>query len=56
MYTSGNQCSIFECQVVSTPNILIARSLVIPDETGNVRIRRTNFVDQAVTLYIYILL
>ena len=34
--TRGNHCSIFELQVVSTPSILIARSLVKPDETGNV--------------------
>ena len=32
--TRGNKCSIFEPQVVSTPGILIARSLVKPDETG----------------------
>ena len=31
--TRCNQCSIFEPQVVSTPGILIARSLVKPDKT-----------------------
>ena len=46
----GNQCSIFEPQVVSTPGILIARSLVKPDETGNVPIRVANILDKAITL------
>ena len=48
--TRCNQCSIFESQVVSTPCILMARSLVKPDETGNVPIRVTNILDQAITL------
>ena len=48
--TRGNQCSIFEPQVVSTPGILIARSLVKPDETGNVPIRVANILDQSITL------
>ena len=48
--TRGIQCSIFEPQVVNTPGILIFRSLVKPDETGNVRIRVANILDQAVTL------
>ena len=48
--TRGNQCSILESQVVSTPGILIARSLVNPDETGNVPIRVANILDQAITL------
>ena len=48
--TSGNQCSIFEPQVVGTPGILIARSVVKPDETGNVPIRVANILDQAITL------
>ena len=37
-------------RVVSTPGILIARSLVKPDETGNVPIRVANILDQAITL------
>ena len=37
--TRGNQCLIFEPQVVSTLGILIARSLVKPGNTGNVPIR-----------------
>ena len=48
--TRCNQCSIFEPQVVRTPGILIARSLVKPGETGNVPIRVANILDQAVTL------
>ena len=48
--TRGNQCSIFEPQVVSTPGILISRSLVKPDETVNVPIRVANILDQAVNL------
>ena len=45
-----DRCSIFEPQVVSTLGILIARSLVKPDETGNVPIRVANILDQAITL------
>ena len=48
--TRGNQCSIFKSHVVNTPHILIARSLVKLDETGNVPIRVANILDQAVTL------
>ena len=48
--TRGNKGSIFEPQVVSTPGILIARSLVKPDETGNVPIRVANILNQAITL------
>ena len=48
--TRGNQCSIFEPQVVSTPGILIGRRLVKSDGSGNVPIMMANILDQAVTL------
>ena len=54
--TRGNQCSIFEPQVVSTPGKLIARRLVKPDENGNEPIRVANILDQGITIPINTLL
>ena len=48
--TKENQCSISEPQAVNTSGILIVRSLVKPETTGNVSIIMTNIVDQAVIL------
>ena len=40
--TRGNQCPIFDPQVLSTMGILIARSLVKPDESRNVPVSYTH--------------
>ena len=39
-----DSCSIFEHQVVSTPFILLARSLVKPDRTGNVPVKSGEYI------------
>ena len=46
----GNQCFIYELQVARTFSILIPRSLLKTDKTGNLPIRLANIVDLAVTL------